>query len=76
MTQSELNETALDAGIPGGNSGDVEYRIKANYRIWCNCLFKYCCSYYTNYFPLLRFYLPGGYQSSTGNATLGSRYST
>lgn len=67
MTQSELNETALDAGIPGGNSGDVEYRIKATTEFGATAYSNTIVVTIQTYFPLLRFYLPGGYQSSTGN---------
>jgi len=67
MTQSELNETALDAGIPGGNSGDVEYRIKATTEFGATAYSNTVVVTIQTYFPLLRFYLPGGYQSSTGN---------
>lgn len=67
MTQSELNETALNSGIPGGNSGDVEYRIKATTEFGATAYSNAVVVTIQSYFPLLRFYLPGGYQSATGN---------
>ncbi len=67
MTQGEMNETALNSGIPGGNTGKVEYRIKATTAqgaiVYSNVVFVTIQSY----LPILRFYLPGGYQAATGN---------
>ena len=67
LTQGELNETGLTSGIPGGNSGKVEYRIKA---ITAQGAIAYSNVYNVTmktYIPILRFYMPGGYQGSTGN---------
>ncbi|HET6994663.1 MAG TPA: SusE domain-containing protein [Chitinophagaceae bacterium] len=69
LTQGEMNQTALSSGIPGGNSGKVEYRVKA--------VTVYGAVSYSNvvmvtiqsYLPILRFYLPGSYQAATGNGT-------
>ncbi len=67
LTQGELNETALNSGVAGGTSGTVEYRIKAitasNAIVYSNVVLVSIQSYV----PLLRFYLPGGYQAATGN---------
>ncbi|MBN8672509.1 MAG: SusE domain-containing protein [Chitinophagales bacterium] len=67
LTQGEMNETALNSGIPGGNSGKVEYRLKAmtaqgavSYSNVVNVTIQ-------SYLPILRFYMPGGYQAGTGN---------
>jgi hypothetical protein len=69
MTQAEMNTTGLNSGIPMGNSGKVEYRIKAvtssgaiSYSNVVNVTIQ-------TYIPILRFYLPGSYQTSTGNGT-------
>jgi starch-binding outer membrane protein SusE/F len=69
LTQGEMNQTALSSGIPGGNVGKVEYRVKAvtaggatSYSNVVNVLIN-------SYFPIVRMYMPGGYQSSTGNGT-------
>jgi len=67
MTQFELNETAIDAGIPGGDKGSVEYRIKATTAFGASVYSNAVTVSIQTYFPLLRFYLPGGYQSATGN---------
>jgi hypothetical protein len=69
LTQGEINETALDAGIPGGNSGDVEYRVKATTALGATVYSNAVIVTVQSYFPLLRFYLPGGYQAATGNGT-------
>jgi hypothetical protein len=67
MTEGEMNQTALDSGIPGGNSGRVEYRLKATTAqgavSYSNVVFVTIQSY----LPILRFYLPGSYQAATGN---------
>lgn len=67
MTQGEINETALDAGIPGGNTGDVEYRVKATAASGATVYSNAVTVSVKTYFPLLRFYMPGGYQGGTGN---------
>jgi starch-binding outer membrane protein SusE/F len=67
MTQGDMNTTALTSGIPGGNSGKVEYRVKATTALgaisYSNTVFVTIQSYV----PILRFYLPGSYQASTAN---------
>jgi len=69
MTQDEMNITAFKSGIPAGNSGKVEYRIKATTAqgaiSYSNVVFVTIQSYVS----ILRFYLPGGYQTATGNGT-------
>jgi hypothetical protein len=69
MTEAEMNTTAINSGIPmDGKTGKVEYRIKATtpsgsaYSNVVNVTI-------TTYIPILRFYMPGGYQTSTGNGT-------
>jgi starch-binding outer membrane protein SusE/F len=69
MTQGEINATAIGSGIPAGNSGKVEYRVKATTAqgavSYSNVFFVTIQSYV----EILRFYMPGGYQSATGNGT-------
>ena len=69
LTQGEMNATALGSNIPGGNTGKVQYRVKAvtaqGAIVFSNTVFVTIKSY----IPLLRFYLPGSYQGSTGNGT-------
>jgi hypothetical protein len=67
LTQSEMNTSALNAGIAGGATGKVEYRIKAvtasgaiSYSNVVNVTIQ-------SYIPILRMYMPGGYQAATGN---------
>lgn len=67
LTQGEMNETALNSGIPGGNSGKVEYRLKATTAQGAISYSNVVMVTIQSYLPLLRFYLPGGYQGSTGN---------
>jgi hypothetical protein len=66
MTQGEMNTTALNSGIPGGNSGKVEYRIKAvtaqGATVYSNVIFVTIQSYV----PILRLYMPGSYQIAGG----------
>jgi len=67
MTQAEMNTTALNSGIPGGNTGRVEYRIKATTALGAVAYSNVVFVTIQSYVPLLRFYLPGGYQAATGN---------
>lgn len=67
LTQGEMNETALLSGIPGGNTGKVEYRIKATTAQGAVSYSNVVNVTIASYVPILRFYLPGGYQGSTGN---------
>jgi hypothetical protein len=67
LTQGEMNETALNSGIPGGNSGKVEYRLKATTAQGAVSYSNVVNVTIQSYLPILRFYLPGGYQAATGN---------
>ncbi len=67
MTQGEMNETALNSGIPGGNFGKVEYRLKATTAQGAISYSNVVNATIQSYLPILRFYLPGGYQAATGN---------
>lgn len=67
LTQFVINETALDAGITGGNTGSVEYRIKAITDLGATVYSAPVTVSVKTYFPLLRFYLPGSYQAETNN---------
>lgn len=67
LTQGEMNATALASGIPGGNSGKVEYRIKATTAQGAVSYSNVVSVTIQSYLPILRFYLPGSYQSATGN---------
>ncbi|HQV59910.1 MAG: SusE domain-containing protein [Chitinophagaceae bacterium] len=67
LTQGEMNETALTSGIPGGNTGKVEYRIKATTAQGAVSYSNVVNVTIQSYIPILRFYLPGSYQAATGN---------
>ncbi|MBI3137678.1 MAG: SusE domain-containing protein [Sphingobacteriales bacterium] len=67
LTEGEMNETALTSGIPGGNTGKVEYRIKATTAQGAISYSNVVNVTIQSYIPILRFYLPGGYQAATGN---------
>lgn len=67
MTQSEMNTTALDEGVAGGTTGKIEYRIKATTAQGAISYSNMVSVTIQTYIPLLRFYVPGGYQSATGN---------
>jgi starch-binding outer membrane protein SusE/F len=69
LTQGEMNQTALNSGIPGGNTGKVEYRIKAVTAGGAIAYSNVVNVLITSYVPILRVYLPGGYQASTGNGS-------
>jgi len=67
LTQGDMNTTALNSGIPGGNSGKVEYRIKATTSLGAVSYSNVVLVTIQSYVPILRFYLPGSYQAATGN---------
>jgi starch-binding outer membrane protein SusE/F len=67
LNESEMNETALTEGVAGGTTGKIEYRVKA---VTAQGAISYSNTVSVTigtYIPLLRFYLPGGYQAGTGN---------
>jgi len=67
LTQGEMNETALLSRIPGGTTGKVDYRIKATTAQGAVSYSNVVSVTIQSYVPILRFYLPGGYQAATGN---------
>jgi starch-binding outer membrane protein SusE/F len=67
LTQGDMNTTALNSGIPGGNTGKVEYRIKAVTALGAIAYSNIVTVTIKSYVPILRVYMPGGYQSATGN---------
>ena len=67
LTQGEMNSTALTSGIPGGNSGKVEYRIKAVTALGAIAYSNLVNVTIQSYLPILRMFLPGSYQGATGN---------
>ncbi|MDQ6609417.1 MAG: SusE domain-containing protein [Bacteroidota bacterium] len=69
MTQAEINQTALNKNVTGGTSGKIEYRVKAVTAQGAIAYSNPVSITIGTYVPLLRFYLPGSYQSATGNGT-------
>ena len=67
LTQGQMNQTALTENVPGGNVGKIEYRIKAVTALGAIAYSNVVSVTITTYIPILRVYLPGGYQASTGN---------
>ncbi|MGZ8536994.1 MAG: SusE domain-containing protein [Flavisolibacter sp.] len=67
LNQGEMNAAALNEGIAGGSTGKIEYRIKASTAQGAIAYSNTVAVTIQTYVPLLRFYLPGGYQSATGN---------
>jgi len=67
LTQGEMNQTAFTSGIPAGNTGKVEYRIKAVTASGAIAYSNVSNVTIETYIPILRLYLPGGYQGATGN---------
>lgn len=69
LTQGDMNTTALTSGITGGTTGKVEYRIKAVTALGAISYSNVVNVTITSYVPILRMYLPGSYQTATGNGT-------
>lgn len=67
LTQGEMNNTALTCGVPGGNTGKIEYRIKAQTAFGAIAYSNTVSVTIQSYLPIRRVYLPGGYQAATGN---------
>ena len=67
LNNGEINETALNVGIKGETAGSVEYRIKATTALGAISYSDPVTVLINAYTPILRFYLPGGYQAATGN---------
>jgi starch-binding outer membrane protein SusE/F len=66
LTQGEMNETALNEKVPGGNIGKIEYRIKAQTAQGAISYSNAVSVTIQSYLPLLRFYLAGNFQAATG----------
>jgi starch-binding outer membrane protein SusE/F len=68
LTQSDMNNTAINSGIPmDSKSGKVEYRVKATTAAGAVAYSNVVNVTVQTYIPLLRFYMPGSYQAATGN---------
>jgi len=69
MTQGEINTTALDEGVAGGSTGKIEYRIKATTAQGASAFSNAVAVTVNTYVPIIRLYMPGGYQAATGNGS-------
>jgi len=69
FTQGEVNTAALNEGVAGGTTGKIEYRVKATTAQGAVAYSNAISVTVNTYVPLLRFYLPGGYQAATGNGS-------
>jgi hypothetical protein len=67
LTNFEMNETALNDGVVGGTTGRIEYRVRAVTAQGAVSFSNAVAVTINTYVPILRFYMPGGYQSATGN---------
>lgn len=69
LTQGEMNTSALNSGIAGGTSGKVEYRVKAVTAGGAIAYSNVVNVTIQSYIPILRMYMPGGYQAATNNGS-------
>ncbi len=69
LNQSEMNETALNSGVPGGNIGKVDYRVKAVTAQGAISYSNTISVTIQSYIPIIRLYMPGGYQSALGQGS-------
>lgn len=67
LNNGEINETALSVGIKGETAGSVQYRVKATTALGATTYSNPVTVLINAYIPILRFYMPGGYQAATGN---------
>ncbi len=67
LTEGEMNETALTEGVAGGTTGKIEYRVKAVTAQGAVSYSNTVSVTIATYIPIVRMYLPGSYQGSTGN---------
>lgn len=69
LNNGEINETALNVGIKGETAGSVQYRLKAATALGAISYSEPVTILVNAYTPILRFYLPGGYQAATSNGS-------
>ena len=67
MTQGDINTTALNSGFAGGETGTVEYRVKSTTALGAVVYSNIFLVTIKSYFPIVRLYMPGSYQTATGN---------
>ena len=69
LTQAEINAAALSEGVAAGSTGRIEFRIKATTAQGALAFSNAVAITVNTYQPLIRLYMPGSYQGSTGNGT-------
>lgn len=69
LTKGEINGTALDEGVAANATGKIEYRVKATTAQGAVAYSNAVSITVNTYQPIVRLYMPGNYQSSTGNGT-------
>lgn len=68
LTHTEMNGTAQNEGVLPGATGKIEYRLKAVTAGGATS-FSNVVAVTITAIDIIRLYLPGGYQTSTGNGT-------
>ncbi|MEJ8842109.1 SusE domain-containing protein [Lacibacter sp. H375] len=69
LNVGEMNDAALNEGVAGGTTGKIDFRVKAVTAQGAISYSNTVSVTINTYIPLLRFYLPGSYQASTGQGT-------
>ena len=69
LSQGDVNTNALNENVAGGTQGKLEYRIKATTAQGATAYSGPVTITVNTYVPLLRFYMPGSYQTATGHGT-------
>ncbi len=69
LTQGEINAAALAEGVAAGAAGRLEFRVKATTAQGAIAFSNAVAITINTYQPLVRLYMPGSYQASTGNGT-------
>jgi len=66
FTQGEINTHALNLGVVGGTQGKIAYRIKAVTALGSIVYSNIFLLTVNSYFPVVRLYMAGSFQASTG----------
>jgi starch-binding outer membrane protein SusE/F len=66
MTIGEINQAALNEGVAGGSQGRIEYRVRATTAQGAVAFSNTVSVLVNTYQPIIRLYMPGSYQGSTG----------
>ena len=69
LNVGEMNDAALNEGVAGGTTGKIDFRVKGVTAQGAVSYSNTVSVTINTYIPLLRFYLPGSYQASTGQGT-------